>query len=421
MLNDKNEQCRQLQEEREQKDLHVQMLQDKLKSTANRARDTMKSTILSYSISEEDLKETQEFLEAERNITMESLQEAENELDNSKTEIHNLQSMLNDKNEQCRQLQEEREQKDLHVQMLQDKLESTENRARDTMKSTNLANSISEEDSKETHEFLEAERNITMESFQEAENELHNSKTEIHNLQSMLNDNNEQCRQLLEELEQKYLYVQMLQDKLESTENRDGDTLVSQEAEITGVSLALSEMISNLVKCLIKSTNLAISLIELKPIQEAVSATNELSHGGDSIQETRSTVDDRIASIVSNVNSVNVMISKVIVINSVVQDNSMSRLKQLESDKKHLEKQLQNERSNNIELKKKITNLEMELSELKKKITNLEMEISVSRGHDNSLTSTKNKLTSICDRHDKTIQEPKKPRWVYCTRVRYHL
>ncbi|CAM1306179.1 Uncharacterised protein g4266 [Pycnogonum litorale] len=107
----------------------------------------------------------------------------------------------------------------------------------------------------------------------------------------MLNDNNEECRQLLEELEQKdlvdlyiqicTLYVQMLQDKLESTENRARDMLVSQGAKITGASLALSE-ISNLVKCVMKSTILANSLNEeeVRKLCKANGIKKDTKHDG---------------------------------------------------------------------------------------------------------------------------------------------
>ncbi|CAM1320486.1 Uncharacterised protein g7497 [Pycnogonum litorale] len=180
--------------------------------------------------------------------------------------------------------------------------------------------------------------------------------------------------------------------------------LVSQGAEVTGASLALSE-ISNRVKCVMKSTILANSLNEeeVRKLCKANRIEKDTKHDGivttekssDGYPSSQRTVDDGTASIVNQISSVNVTISKFAVISSVVQDKLKSQLKQLESDKKDLEKQLQNERSNMTET----------MIELNKKVTDLEMEISVSRRQENILTSTKNVLTSICDGHDKTLKE----------------
>ncbi|CAM1322615.1 PAK3 (predicted) [Pycnogonum litorale] len=135
-----------------------------------------------------------------------------------------------------------------------------------------------------------------------------------------------------------------------------------------------------------------VNRIEKDTKHDRIVTTEESSDGYPSSQRT---VDDGTASIVNQINSVNVMISKFAVISSVVQDKLKSQFKQLESDKKHLEKQLQNERSNKTET----------IIELNKKMTNFEMEISVLCGQENILTSAaENRLTSICDGHDKTIK-----------------
>ncbi|KAG1693764.1 hypothetical protein GQR58_007006 [Nymphon striatum] len=350
-----------------------------------------------------------------------------------------------------------------------------------------------ESEGRETQEFLMAERNAATESLLEAENELKTNHGELTKYQALLSERNDQCIKLTEKLEQKDLYVQMLQSELESTQNRARDMLLSQGAEITSASMALSEL-SHCIKSSMKSSitsnnfdedavkkllkangldlkdkkyilsndekinqenedfkngnniqssdsSIVVSVLQairesnkshkvensaqngdedfdsapincptnfsspfrsssaLKPIMEEEPLSEKSKDGwndddSESSSSVMNTLEDGAAGVINQINALNALISKYAAVNGMIQDDLHRKIEMLEVDKKLLEGKLSKESTEKSSVS----------SKLKKKISLLEAEVADRKKQENVLLATKNKLTSLCECHEKTVK-----------------
>lgn len=121
----------------------------------------------------------------------------------------------------------------------------------------------SEIESKELHEFLQAEKYTLAETLKDCESEMSELKSEIDHKNSEILEVEERCGHLVRLGEQRNQEIKMLQVQLKGLEERAKSTILAQGAELSTTHVILTELLSRL-----RSEYPGDEVIEVAPVKQ---------------------------------------------------------------------------------------------------------------------------------------------------------
>ncbi|XP_054719107.1 sperm-associated antigen 5-like [Uloborus diversus] len=119
-------------------------------------------------------------------------------------------------------------------------------------------------EARENIDFLQDERTTLAEALQEAEQSLSEVKAEMRKDQEQVNELMDRARRLYAKVKDKNLQVQLLQAELDRTQGNCRDMLLSQGAELTMISMHLSQMSMSIHSLLTSAAEFAANELALQ-------------------------------------------------------------------------------------------------------------------------------------------------------------
>ncbi|XP_035219592.1 myosin-11-like, partial [Stegodyphus dumicola] len=170
--------------------------------------------------------------------------------------VQELENHLATTNLELQQCQEALQEKQLYLDEAVSHREELAKQLRECRASLNEA--------RENIDFLQAERSTLAEAFQETEQSLLAANSEMMKDKSKVNELMDRARKLYAKVQDKNLQVQLLRAELDRTQGNCRDMLLSQGAELTMISMHLSQMSMNVHTLLTTAADFAANELALQ-------------------------------------------------------------------------------------------------------------------------------------------------------------